>query len=66
MSLYLYHQRHNFKHNSSKNKGIKKCNNAKHEDYYIALMYNTERTLEECRKQKVDNFMTTKKQVRLV
>ena len=47
--------------NKTKEKGIKNCNNAKHEDYYNALMYNTERTENECRIQKVgDNITTTK------
>ena len=35
---------------NTKEKGIKNCNNAKHEEYYNALMYNTERTVDECRK----------------
>ena len=47
--------------NKTKEKGIKNCNNAKHEEYYNALMYNTERTVDECRTQKVvDNMTTTK------
>ena len=33
--------------NKTKEKGIKNCNNAKHEEYYIALMYNTERSVDE-------------------
>ena len=33
-----------------KEKGIKNCNNAKHEEYYNALMHNTQRTVDECRK----------------
>ena len=32
--------------NKTKEKGIKKCNNAKHEEYYNALMYNAERTVD--------------------
>ena len=36
---------------NTKEKGIKSCNNAKHEEYYNALMYNTERTVDECRIQ---------------
>ena len=52
--------------NKTKEKGIKNCNNAKHEEYYNALMYNTERTVDECRKRKVGDNMTTPKQVRLV
>ena len=47
--------------NKTKEKGIKNCNNAKHEEYYNALMYNTERIVDECRIQKVgDNMKTTK------
>ena len=38
---------------------MKNCNNAKHEEYYNALLYNTERSVDECR-QKVDDNMTTK------
>ena len=46
---------------NAKEKGIKNCNNAKHEEYYNALMYNKERTVDECRIQKVgDNITTTK------
>ena len=36
---------------NTKEKGIKKCNDAKHEGYYNALMYNTERSVDECRIQ---------------
>ena len=46
--------------NKTKEKGIKNCNNAKHEEYYNALIYNTERTVDECRIQKVGDNMTTK------
>ena len=47
--------------NKTKEKGIKNYNNAKHEEYYNALMYITERTVDECRIQKVgDNLTTTK------
>ena len=47
--------------NKTKEKGINNCNNAKHEEYYNALMYNTERTVDECRIQKIgDNMRTTK------
>ena len=46
---------------STKEKGIKNCNNAKHEEYYNALMYNTERSVDECRIQKVGDNMTTTK-----
>ena len=47
--------------NKTKGKGIKNCNNAKHKEYYNALMYNTERTVDECRIQKVGDNMTTTK-----
>ena len=46
--------------NKTKEKAIKNCNNAKHEEYYNALICNTERTVDECRKQKVGDNMTTK------
>ena len=36
---------------------MKNCNNAIHEEYYNALMYNTERSVEECRIQKVGDNM---------
>ena len=45
--------------NKTKEKGIKNCNNAKHEEYYNALMYNTERTVDERRIQKFGDNMTT-------
>ena len=46
---------------NTKEKGIKNCNHAKHEEFYNALMYNTERSVDECRIQKVvDNMTTTK------
>ena len=47
--------------NKTKEKGIQNCNNAKHEEYYNALMYNTERTVDECRIQKVVDNLTTPK-----
>ena len=47
--------------NKTKEKGIKNCNKAKHEEYYHALMYNTQRTLDEYRIQKVGYNMTTTK-----
>ena len=42
-------------------KGIKKHNNARHIDYYDALMNNTQRTADESRIQKVGDSMTTTK-----
>ena len=47
--------------NKTKEKRIKNCNNAEHEKYYNALMYNTERNVDECRIQKVSDNMTTTK-----
>ena len=46
---------------NTKEKGIKKHNNARHMDYYDALMNNTQRTVDECRIQKVGDNMTTTK-----
>ena len=46
---------------NTKEKGIKKHNNARHIDYYDALMNNTQRTIDECRIQKVGDNMTTTK-----
>ena len=42
-------------------KGIKKHNNARHRDYYDALMNNTQKTVDECRIKKVGDNMTTTK-----
>ena len=46
---------------NTKEKGIKKHNNARHIDYYDALMDNTQRTGDESRIQKVGDSMTTTK-----
>ena len=46
---------------NTKEKGIKKHNKAKHEEYYDALMNNTQRTVDESRIQKVGDKMTTTK-----
>ena len=46
---------------NTKEKGIKKHNNARHIDYYNALMNNTQRTVDECRIQKAGDNMTTAK-----
>ena len=46
---------------NTKEKGKKKHNNARHIDYYDALMNNTQRTADECRIQKVGDNMTTTK-----
>ena len=45
----------------TRERGIKKHNNARHIDYYDALMNNTQRTVDECRIQKVGDNMTTTK-----
>ena len=47
--------------NKTKEKRIKNCNNAKHEDYYNAIICNTQQTLDECRIQKAGDNMTTTK-----
>ena len=47
--------------NKTKEKGIKNFNNAKHEEYYNALIYNTQRSVDECRIQKIGDNMTTTK-----
>ena len=54
---------HSFKNypKNTKEKGVKKHNNARHIDYYDALMTNTQRTVDECRIQKVGDNMTTTK-----
>ena len=61
--IALSPQTYSFKYypNETKEKGIKNCNNAKHEEYYNALMYNTQRTVDECGIQKVGDNMTTTK-----
>ena len=46
---------------NTKEKGIKKHNNARHIDYYDALMNNTQRTVDESRIQKFCDYMTTRK-----
>ena len=50
---------------NSKEKGIKKHNNARHIDFYDALMNNTQRTVDESRIQKVGDSMTTTKTSRI-
>ena len=47
--------------NKTKEKGIKICNNAKHEEFYNALMYDIQRPVDECRIQKIGDNMTTTK-----
>ena len=51
---------------NTKEKGVKKCNNAKHEEFYNALKYNTERSVDECRIQNAGDNMTTTKTIKLV
>ena len=46
---------------NTKEKGIKKHNNARHLDYYNALMNKTQRTVDESSIQKVGDSMTTTK-----
>ena len=46
---------------NTKEKWIKKHNNARHIDYYDASMNNTQRTVDESRIQKVGDSMTTTK-----
>ena len=47
--------------NKTKEKGIKNCTNAKHEEYCNALRYNKQRIVDECRIQKIGDNMTTTK-----
>ena len=59
--IVLKPKTYSFKNYSAKEKGIKKKNNSKHEDYYNALMDNKERSVEESRIQKIgDKMMTIK------
>ena len=51
--------------NQTKEKGIKNSNNAIHDEYYNALMYNTQRIVDESRIQKIGNNMTTTKTSRI-
>ena len=46
---------------NTKEKGIKNCNNAKPKEYYNALMYDTQKTVDECRIDKFGDNMTTTK-----
>ena len=50
---------------NTKEKGIKKHNIAKHEEYYDAIINNIQRTVDECRIQKVGNNMTTTKTTKI-
>ena len=50
---------------NTKEKGIKKHSNARHIDYHDALMNNTQRTVDECRIQKIGDNMTTTKTSRI-
>ena len=52
--------------NKTKEKGIKNCNNAKHEECFNALMYNTQRTVDECRIQKAGDNMTKTKPSKII
>ena len=57
--IVLKPKTYSFKHFCAKEKGIKKENNGKHEDYYNALMDDKERIVDQCRIQKVGDKMTT-------
>ena len=47
--------------NKTKEKGVKTYNNAKYKEYYDAVMYNTQRTVQESNIQKIGDSMTTTK-----
>ena len=47
--------------NKTKEKAVKKHSNAKYKEYYDAIRYNTQRTVDECKIQKVGDRMTTTK-----
>ena len=47
--------------NETKEKGVEKHNNAKYKEYYDAVMYNTQRTVDERKIQKEGDSMTTTK-----
>ena len=47
--------------NKVQEKGVKKHNNAKYKEYYDAVMYNTQRTVQESKVQKIEDSMTTTK-----
>ena len=57
--IVLKPKTYSFKLFCAKEKGIKKENNGKHEDYYNALMDDKERIVDECIIQKVGDKMTT-------
>ena len=58
-SIVLKSTTYSFKNGTAKEKGIKKENNSKLEDSYNALIYNTERIVDECIIQKVEDKTTT-------
>ena len=47
--------------NKNKEKGVKKHSTAKYKEYYDAVMYNTQRTVQESKIQKIGDSMTTRK-----
>ena len=51
--------------NKTEENGIKNYNNAEHEECCNTLLYNTERTVEECTIQKVIENMTTASMISL-
>ena len=57
--MVLKPKTYSFKNGTAKEKGIKKENNGKHEDYYNELMDNKERIIEECRILEVGDKMST-------
>ena len=61
--IALYPKTYSFKNypKNTKEKGIKKHNDARHIDYHNALMNNTQRTVDESRIQKVGDSRTTTK-----
>ena len=61
--LVLRPKTYSFKNyaNKSNEKAVKKHNNAKYKEYYDAVMYNTQRTVQESKIQKIGDSMTTTK-----
>ena len=57
--MYQNPKKNSIKIYGAKETGIKKESKGKLEEYYNALMYNKERTVEESRIQKVGSCMTT-------
>ena len=51
--------------NNTKEKTMKICNNAKHEEYYKAIMYNIQRAVDKCIIQKFGDNMTNRKTLKI-